>query len=159
MGKWSSFSQVFFQHWWQFYCSCGFIQFMNNMLPRFLCLFVVSDPPLSSPQPEFQHEMQRYDGLKRTTFRGCLLLHRLLITGLEDVVLQRKDELSPSLLSHTCNFEENYSLPFEKVSMSNSLHLITNPPGDCLAPGSQVQFSLGDRSVCEIRRKSGRQRW
>jgi len=51
--------------------------------------------PLSSLQPEFKQE-----GVG--TFTNCLLLHRLLITGQEEEVLRRKQELSHSLLSHTC---------------------------------------------------------
>ena len=75
---------------------------------------------MSSPQPEFQHEVHKYatGGLHiEETFSGCLLLHRLLIMGREDEVLKRKEELSPSLLSHTCNFEHIYSLRFKKVSI------------------------------------------
>ena len=52
--------------------------------------------PLSLPQPEFQHEGR--------TFNDCLLLHRLLVTGHEEEVQRRRQELSPSLLSHTCQY-------------------------------------------------------
>ena len=51
--------------------------------------------PLSTPQPEFDHDGH--------TFNDCLLLHRLLVTGQEEEVLRRRQELSPSLLSHGCN--------------------------------------------------------
>ena len=80
--------------------------------------------PLSSPQPEFEH-----DGL---TFSNCLLLHRLLATGQEEVVLRRRKELpsqqkpastsflssfckapeacpTSPLLSHTCEYKKNNS--------------------------------------------------
>lgn len=43
--------------------------------------------PLSTPQPEFDHDGH--------TFNGCLLLHRLLVTGQEEEVLRRRLELSP----------------------------------------------------------------
>ena len=52
--------------------------------------------PLSLPQPEFQH-----DGC---TFSDCLLLHRLLANGHGEEVERRRQELSPSLLSHTCQY-------------------------------------------------------
>ena len=66
----------------------------------------VSEPDLSLPQSEFQHEVPRHasSSLESENFTGCSLLHRLLIIGREDLVLQRKEELSPSLLSHTCAF-------------------------------------------------------
>ena len=88
-----------------------FLQFMNNMLnffPEKVSLFVSEH--LSLLLPEFQHEVQIAGGLLRscTTFTGCLLLHRLLIVGKESEVLKRKDELSPSLLSHTCNLKNSY---------------------------------------------------
>jgi len=50
--------------------------------------------PLSTPQPEFEHRGQ--------TFYDCLLLHRLLIEGKGEEVLRRRQELSPSILKHTC---------------------------------------------------------
>ena len=53
--------------------------------------------PLSTRQHEFVH-----DGY---TFKDytCLLLHRLIATGQgEEMVLRRRHQLSPSLLSHTC---------------------------------------------------------
>ena len=49
------------------------------------------------PQPEFEH-----DGF---TFNDCQLLHRLLVTGHVEEVVRRKQELSPSLLSHTCQYD------------------------------------------------------
>ena len=81
----------------------------------FLSKFV-SEQHLSSPQPEFQHEVQKFAGgdLHSETFTDCSLLHRLLIFGREDVVFQRKEELSPSLLSHTCTSEGDWS--YTKVS-------------------------------------------
>jgi len=50
--------------------------------------------PLSTPQPEFEHRGE--------TFNDCLLLHRLLIEGKGEEVLRRRQELSPSILKHTC---------------------------------------------------------
>ena len=54
--------------------------------------------PLSSPEPDFEH-----DGY---TLSGCLLLHRLIVTGQTGELVRRKRELVPSLLSHTCGEEE-----------------------------------------------------
>ena len=51
---------------------------------------------LSSPQPDFKH-----NGL---TFSGCLLLHRLIVTGQTDELVRRKQEIVPALLSHTCEW-------------------------------------------------------
>ena len=90
---------------------------MLDSFHELVCLFV-SELPLSLPLPELQHEVQdKYGSMEKATFSGCLLLHRLLITGQEDEVLKRKEELSPSLLSHTCNFKDKYGMPFEKVSI------------------------------------------
>jgi len=50
--------------------------------------------PLSTPQPEFKHGDD--------TWKDCLLLHRLLIEGKDEEVLRRRQELSPSILKHTC---------------------------------------------------------
>ena len=51
---------------------------------------------LSSPQPDFEHDIY--------TFSGCLLLHRLIVTGQTDELVRRKRELEPALLSHTCKY-------------------------------------------------------
>ena len=53
--------------------------------------------PLSAPQPTFQH-----GGFKFTC--NCSLLHKLLITGQEQVV-SRRGELNRDLLSKTCKFK------------------------------------------------------
>ena len=68
---------------------------MNKKFPSLNKSVFHSEPaslPLSLPQPEFQHDGH--------TFNGCLLLHRLLATGQGEEVLRRRQELSPSLLSH-----------------------------------------------------------
>ena len=67
------------------------------MLPfkdKSVCLIGPVLLPLSSPHPDFDKDKQ--------TFTNCLLLHYLLATGKGDEVLKRRQELSPSLLSHTC---------------------------------------------------------
>jgi ankyrin repeat protein len=51
--------------------------------------------PLSTPQPEFEHA-------RGSKFEDCLLLHRLLIEGKGEEVLRRRQELSLSILKHTC---------------------------------------------------------
>ena len=51
--------------------------------------------PLSTPQPEFKND-------RGSNFKDCLLLHRLLIEGKDEEVLRRRQELSPSILKHTC---------------------------------------------------------
>ena len=68
--------------------------------------------PLSLPQPEFQH-----DGY---SFNDCLLLHRLLVTGHEEEVQRRRQELSPSLLSHTCQYVKGYNT-YKKVRLGVKL--------------------------------------
>ena len=57
---------------------------------------MASENPLWTLQPEFKH-----DGFY---FKDCLLLHRLLIEGKGEEVLRRRQELSPSILKHTCTF-------------------------------------------------------
>ena len=72
----------------------------NAKIPFLELVIFLPEPtalPLSSPQPEFK------DG--GYTFNDCLLLHRLLVTGHGDEVERRRQELSPSLLSHTCQYD------------------------------------------------------
>ena len=58
-------------------------------------IILFAELPLSMAQPEFKHNSQ--------TFSNCLLLHRLLVTGqMEEEILRRRQELSQSILSHTC---------------------------------------------------------
>ena len=57
--------------------------------------------PLSTPQPDFEHG--------GVTWKDCLLLHRLLIEGKGEEVLRRRQELSPSILKHTCQYVGFYS--------------------------------------------------
>ena len=54
-------------------------------------------PPLSTPQPDFEHGGY--------TLSGCLLLHKLVVTGQTDELVRRKQELVPSLLSQTCKWD------------------------------------------------------
>ena len=58
---------------------------------------MASENRLWTPQPGFVH-----DGYY---FKDCLLLHRLLIEGKGEEVLRRRQELSPSILKHICQFE------------------------------------------------------
>ena len=53
--------------------------------------------PLSAPQPTFKH--------RRLTFSNCSLLHKLLITGQGEQVVNRRGELNRDLLSTTCEKE------------------------------------------------------
>ena len=57
--------------------------------------------PLSTPQPEFKHN--------GCSYKDCLLLHRLLIEGKGEEVLRRRQELSPSILKHTCEWYGGWS--------------------------------------------------
>ena len=50
---------------------------------------------LSKPQPKFKDDAG-------DTFKDCLLLHRLLIEGKDGEVMRRRQELSTSILKHTC---------------------------------------------------------
>ena len=59
----------------------------------------VLHPNLSVPQPEFKS--------RDLTYKHCLLLHRLIVQGHEEVVLRNKDQLCPSILSH--NFKNNFT--------------------------------------------------
>ena len=53
--------------------------------------------PLSAPQPTFQQDDY--------TFSNCSLLHKLLITGQGEQVVNRRGELDRDLLSTTCENE------------------------------------------------------
>ena len=54
---------------------------------------------LSSLQPKFKHEER--------TFVQCRLLHKLLVTGQEEeLLMMRRQELSTSLLSKTCQYKK-----------------------------------------------------
>ena len=72
------------------------------------------------------------DSLHKETFTGCSLLHRLLIIGRGDEVLKRKEDLSPSLLSHTCTFESKHGSykkvcfdPFSSSDRKSPNHQVT----------------------------------
>ena len=57
-----------------------------------------SNTQLSSLQPKFTHN--------DATFLKCRHLHKLLVTGEDDEVLRRKEEFTPSLLSHSCQYKK-----------------------------------------------------
>ena len=96
--------------------------FAENLVkfPSRIILFSFLEPvSLSSPQPEFKQDGR--------TFRDCLFLHHLIVTGQVDPmltshqlnltyftwqgdeVLRRKQELCPSIFSHTCKIENGSS--------------------------------------------------
>ena len=62
---------------------------MNNVYPAGPVL-----ETLSAPQPTFEYVGH--------TFSNCSLLHKLLITGQEEQVVSRREELNQDLLSSTC---------------------------------------------------------
>merc|ERR1712130_978656 len=66
---------------------------------------------LPTPQPDFENDGQN--------FKNCLRLHHLLVKGKEDEVLGNKEELSPSVLSHTIEYEEDS----ETIKEVTALHL------------------------------------
>jgi len=70
-------------------------------------------PRLSSPVADFK--------VKERIFRNCLLVHKLLATGRGEEVLQRWDQISPSVLLHKCQYVEHLSTE-KKVT---ALHLAT----------------------------------
>ena len=53
---------------------------------------------LASLQPKFKHEDR--------TFVQCRLLHKLLVTNQEEELLERREELTTSLLNQTCQYKE-----------------------------------------------------
>ena len=61
--------------------------------------FIMSFEPLSSLQPRFVRSYARTNFL----FSNALLLHKLLVTGHGEQVLNRKNELDQDLVSQTCS--------------------------------------------------------
>ena len=85
----------------------------HSFLNKTFKMIFWSDPevlPLSSPQPDFKR-----DG-GGSTFSGCLLLHRLIVTGQTDELVRRKREIVPALLSHTCEYGGN-KVGWDKVRL------------------------------------------
>ena len=82
---------------------------------------------LSSLQPKFKHQDR--------TFLQCRLLHKLLVTDQDQELLERKEELTTSLLTQTCQYKEGYdtisgvSVPSIHPSMFHIICglLISNP--------------------------------
>ena len=57
---------------------------------------------LSTPMPDFEHE--------GFTFSGCILLHKLLVTGgIEEEAWKRKRSLT-KLVSRSCQFSEGHTV-------------------------------------------------
>ena len=54
--------------------------------------------PLSTIEPDFEHDSR--------TYSNCLLVHRLVVMGIGEELLNRVTELSASVLSHTCEVED-----------------------------------------------------
>ena len=66
---------------------------------------------LSSMQPKFTHN--------GTTYLKCRHLQQLLVNGEDEEVLQRAQELTPSLLSHSCQYKRgNDSVTKVKIPSS-----------------------------------------
>ena len=100
-----------------------------------------SETPLASPQPDFK--------LGQMTYSNCLLLHRLLVTGHGEKLLRRRQEISFSILSHTCQYKEN-STTTKKVRNSFISEAI---PPQVTALHLAAQFSSA--SVVKVFDESG----
>jgi len=72
----------------------------------------MSGPQLSSPVPDFK--------LGEKLFSNCLLVHKLLATGCGEELLERWDQISPSILLHKCQYVEHPSMQEKKAT---PLHL------------------------------------
>jgi len=72
----------------------------------------MSGPQLSSPVPDFK--------LGEKLFSNCLLVHKLLATGRGEELLQRWDQISPSILLHKCQYVDHPSMLEKKAT---ALHL------------------------------------
>ena len=73
--------------------------------------FIMSFEPLSSLQPRFVRSYARTNFL----FSNALLLHKLLVTGHGEQVLNRKNELDRDLVSRTCSMMGNWQKIYSKV--------------------------------------------
>ena len=72
---------------------------------------------LSSLQPKFKHQDR--------TFVQCRLLHKLLVTDQDQELLERKEELTTSLLTQTCQYKEGS----DTISgVSSILDLVSSSP-------------------------------
>ena len=67
---------------------------------------------LASLQPKFKHQDR--------TFVQCRLLHKLLVTNQEEELLERRQELTTSLLNQTCQYKEGNDT-ISRVSVSSSM--------------------------------------
>ena len=70
--------------------------------------------PLSAPQPTFEHGY--------FTLSNCSLLHKLLITGQGEQVVNRRGELNRDLLSTTCEYKASYGTT-SKVRCKNRIEV------------------------------------
>jgi len=50
-------------------------------------------------------------------FSNCLLVHKLLATGRGEELLQRWDQISPSILLHKCQYVDHPSMLEKKVAI------------------------------------------
>ena len=73
--------------------------------------FIMSFEPLSSLQPKFVHSYARTNFI----FSDALLLHKLLVTGHGEQVLNRRNELDRELVSRTCSMIGNWQKIYSKV--------------------------------------------
>ena len=65
--------------------------------------------PLSAPQPTFKHGYR--------TFSNCSLLHKLLITGQGEQVVNRRGELDRDLLSSTCKYSSGTTASMVRITI------------------------------------------
>ena len=78
---------------------------------------------LSSLQPKFKHQDR--------TFVQCRLLHKLLVTNQEEELLERREELTTSLLTQTCQYKEGLdTISGVSVSspMCSTLDVVSSSP-------------------------------
>ena len=82
--------------------------------------------PLSSLEPDFNFDYHwlltlcyqngQHYSRRNPLFSNVLLLHKLLITGKGNLVVDRKAELDRDLLNKTCRYKNSYGITFSKVS-------------------------------------------
>ena len=83
----------------------------SNLVSEDMKGFIMSFEPLSSLQPKFVHSYARTNFI----FSDALLLHKLLVTGHGEQVLNRKNELDRDLVSQTCSMMGNWQKIYSKV--------------------------------------------
>ena len=56
-------------------------------------------------------------------FSNCLLVHKLLVTGRGEELLQRWDQIFPSIILHKCQYVEHPSMLEKKVAIPSLFFL------------------------------------